>query len=103
MNKAPWVLAVKAGAGQPRIKKFESAEAAEAAAYIAKIADPRAMVLIACDPRVGLLWDGDSWNIVAFWTTSGAIMGKSVADFTTARREHDLIFQGMASALTFFR
>ncbi|MGF6465262.1 hypothetical protein [Paraburkholderia youngii] len=102
MKKAPWILAVKTSTGQTRTKKFQSADAAEAAAYIAKIADPRTMVLIACDTRVALLWDGDSWHIVAFWTTSGEIMGKRVADFTTVRREHDLIFRDKAAVSLFF-
>lgn len=102
MNKSPWILAVKASTGR-KTKRFESADAAEAAAYIAKIADPGAMVLLACDPRVALLWDGDSWHIVVFWTTSGETMGKRVADFKTARREHDRIFQDKASGVTFLR
>ena len=99
--KTEWMLFVQNRAGQIRIKRFKTATAAEAAAYIAKAADPDANVWMHSNQRFGLMWERSAWHVIVKHVEGRGPMYKRMGDFDAARREHDLLC--LVAASEFFR
>jgi hypothetical protein len=103
MKKTQWMLLVLPRAGKASAKSFQDANGAEAAAYIAKVANPDAKVMVQRDPRFGLLWERGAWHVLALEVEGSGPLAKRASDFAAARREHDLMCQAAACGVTFFR
>lgn len=93
MMKTQWVLLVQHRSGRVSAEVLETAEAAEAAAYVAKIANPDARVSMHCDQRFGLLWERGAWHILVLKVEGRGPLCKRAADFASAHREHDILCQ----------
>lgn len=102
MKKTQWVLLVRPRAGKPSTKSFQNAKAAEAAAYIAKVANPDAKVMMQRDPRFGLLWERGAWHVLALEVEGSRPLAKRASDFAAACRAHDLMCQAAACGVAFF-
>jgi len=99
--KTEWMLFVQNRAGQIRTKKFKTATAAEAAAYIAKAADPDANVWMQSTQRIGLMWERGAWHVIVKQVEGRGPMYKRMDDFAAACREYDLLC--LVAAFEFFR
>ncbi|WP_244814773.1 hypothetical protein [Caballeronia sp. Lep1P3] len=100
MKQATWKMFVRHCDGLVTVESFQPA-AAEAAAYLAKIADPDADVSLHRARHIRLSWDGAAWFIVVLADGSKP-MAKRCMDFRAACREHEALHQLLNAGVTFF-
>ncbi|EEF24881.1 conserved hypothetical protein [Ricinus communis] len=102
MTESQWLMVVRTRTAEISSKSFASAEAAESAAYLAKIAHPEAKVSVHRDSQFGeLVWHCGAWyNVVK--VERGGAMVKRTGDFATARCEHEFLRKAAACGVTFF-
>lgn len=103
MTETQWVMVVRTSVAEISTKSFASAEEAETAAYLAKIAYPEAKVSLHRDRQFGeLVWHCGAWHNAVNVERNGAMV-KRTGDFATARCEHEFLRQAAACGMPFFR
>lgn len=102
MKQPLWKMSVRHRDGRVMAKSFQKPAAAETAAYLAKIADPDADVILHRARNVGLSWDGAAWFVVVLAEGSRPV-AKRCANFSAACRKHELLRQLASAGVTFFR
>jgi len=102
-NDSQWVLLVRTCTGPISAMRFKNVNAAETAAYIAKIANPDAKVLMQRDPQFGgLVWEGGAWHMLVLKVEGSRPVIKRASDFAAAHREHEMLWQASACGVAFF-
>ncbi|MFM0626265.1 hypothetical protein [Paraburkholderia xenovorans] len=89
--------------GRITMKFFRKPKAAEAAAYIAKIAAPDANVWLERTRGFALYWSGTVWLTVVFAVEGSEPVVKRMDEFDAALRCHDILYDALAAGVAFFR
>lgn len=93
MTQSNWTLRVRHPDGRITLRSYRKRKAAEAAAYIAKVANPHATVAMQRTRGLALLWDGTEWFVIVFAIGNSAPVVKRMGSFAAAGHEHDLLCQ----------